>query len=274
MAWNLSDDELGDWRRDGFVMRRGCFDAGEVARLLEDAELAIARCREANAVDRAQYFVFADASGRQAMICAGLDHSGTAFEAMCRDPRLVDPAMQLFGERQYVHHAKLMNKRAFEGTAWLWHQDYGYWQDMGAVRPEMLSAMVFLDRSGPDNGGLLVLPGSHRGGRLPHRTDGDTGGGLKQTYLPAEAMRELCRERQPLALAAEPGDVLLFDCNLAHASGHNCSPRHRRSAIVAFNADANRPPQHRGWPLVSRGNADGIRGFRTREAWSLQGRPA
>lgn len=269
--WRLSPEERAAWSRDGFVLRRGCFDAEECARLLADAELAITRCRDAHAVDRSQYFLFADASGEQAMICAGLDHSGTAFEAMCRDPRLVDPAMQLFGTAQYIHHAKLMNKRAFEGTAWLWHQDYGYWQDMGSVRPDMCSVMVFLDRAALDNGCLLVIPGSHRGGRLPHRRDGDTGGGLKQVFLPAESVASLCRGREPLPIEAAPGDVLWFDCNLAHASGHNLSPRHRRAAIVAFNADHNRPPQHRGWPLVMRGAPDAIRTYRTRATWSLQG---
>jgi ectoine hydroxylase len=270
MSRALDPAELERWSRDGYVLRRGAFARDEVERLLADAELAIARCREANAVDRKQYFLFENASGGSASICAGLDHSGTAFEALCRDPRLLDPARQLFGERQYIHHAKLMNKVAFAGVAWLWHQDYGYWQDMGSVRPDLFSAMLFLDEATSENGCLQVMPGSHRGGRVPHRTDGDTGGGLRQTHIGGAAMRDLCRRHRQLSILAAPGDLLLFDCNLVHASGHNLSPSDRRAAIVAYNADANRPGAHGGWPLAERGQEGDLLAFRTRDRWVLQ----
>ncbi len=266
----LAPAEIAAWHRDGFVLRRGAFTIDETGRLLADADLAVTRCREAAQHDPAQYFTFANAAGGSASIAAGLDHNGTAFEALCRDPRLIDPVFQLFGDRQYIHHAKLLNKAAFTGIAWLWHQDYGYWQDMGSIRPDMVSAMVFLDPARRDNGCLLVMPGSQREGRHEHRCGGDAGGGLAQTHLPGPAMRDLCARYRIHAIEAEPGDLLLFDCNLVHASGHNLSERDRRAAIVAFNSDANRPTAHRDWPLVERGEVDAISGFRTRASWIPQ----
>jgi ectoine hydroxylase len=269
-SYPLRGAELEAWNELGYVLRRRAFSAAEVGRLLQDADLAIGRCKQAAEVDAEQYFIFANASGDTASICAGLDHSGTAFEALCRDPRLVDAAFQLFGERQYIHHAKLMNKKAFDGVAWLWHQDFGYWQDMGSIRPEMFSAMLFLDRATVDNGCLQVLPGSHREGHLPHRKDGDTGGGLRQTYVGDAIMSRMCQRYRPTPILAEPGDVLFFDCNLLHASGHNLSPQDRRAVIVAFNSDANRPAMHRGWPAVERGGFGGILDYQTRGEWRLQ----
>ncbi|HYE08344.1 MAG TPA: phytanoyl-CoA dioxygenase family protein [Planctomycetota bacterium] len=266
----LTPAEIAAWHRDGFVLRRAVFAIGETERLLADADLAMARCRDAARSDAAQYFTFANADSGSASIAAGLDHSGTAFEALCRDPRVIDPVFQLFGEQQYIHHAKLMNKTAFTGIAWLWHQDYGYWQDIGSVRPDMVSAMVFLDAARRDNGCLLVMPGSHRRGRHEHRCGGDTGGGLSQTHLPAPILRELCARHPIVAIEAEPGDLLLFDCNLAHASGHNLSADDRRAVIVAYNTDANRPAAHRDWPLVRRGAEGAISGFRTRGEWAPQ----
>jgi ectoine hydroxylase len=265
--YGFTPDELLRWRDDGYVIRRRVFSSAEVERLLRDSGLAAQRCKEAAKFDKQQYFMFNNSSGSSLSIYAGLDHTGTAFEAMCRDPRLVDAAFQLFGARQYIHHCKFMNKKAFDGIAWLWHQDYGYWQTMGSIRPDMFSAMVMFDPATPDNGCLTVLPGSHKLGRLEHRDDGDTGGELMMTFLPNSTMQNVCETFKPLPLESEPGDVIFFDCNLMHCSGHNLSPRDRRAAIIAFNTDANRPDAHRHWPLAGRGVVEDILDYTTETDW-------
>lgn len=249
-------------------MRKSVFSTQEVDRLLQDGELAAKRCKEASAIDQKQYFMYNNASGQTMSIYAGLDHTGTAFEAMCRDPRIIDPAFQLFGEQQYIHHCKFMNKKAFDGIAWLWHQDYGYWQGMGSVKPDMFSVMVFLDHAVPENGCLTVLPGSHKLGRLPHREDGDTGGGLTMTFLSNSTMKEVCARIKPLPITCAPGDCIFFDCNLMHSSGHNLSPYDRRASIVAYNTDENRPGVHKGWPLVRPGRVEDILNFQTDQNWT------
>ena len=42
-------------------------------------------------------------------------------------------------------------------------------------------------------------------------------------------------------ITGEPGDVLFFDCNLLHGSGHNMSPLPRRTFIVCYNDIDNKP---------------------------------
>lgn len=266
-TYTFSQEELQLWRAEGYVVRRSVFSGAEVERLLRDSELAGQRCMEAARFDRKQYFNFNNATGQSMSIYAGLDHTGTAFEAMCRDPRIIDAAFQLFGPRQYIHHCKFMNKKAFDGVAWLWHQDYGYWQAMGSVRPEMFSAMALFDRATVENGCLMVLPGSHRLGRLKHCEDGDTGGDLPMTFLPNSSMKEVCQKIAPVPVLCEAGDVIFFDCNLVHSSGHNLSPHDRRAAIVAFNTDANRPEMHRNWPLATRGGTNDILAYLTAADW-------
>jgi len=74
----------------------------------------------------------------------------------------------------YHYHSKLTAKEPFEGGAWEWHQDYGYWYHNGCLFPHMASVMVALDRADRDNGCLQVLKGSHTMGRIDHGLlDGD-----------------------------------------------------------------------------------------------------
>src|SRR5439155_5835932 len=64
-------------------------------------------------------------------------------------------------------------KRAKEGGAWGWHQDFGTWYNYGHLAPDMTTVYVALDESVQGNGGLQVLRGSHRLGRLDHIREHD-----------------------------------------------------------------------------------------------------
>ena len=93
----------------------------------------------------------------------------------------------------------------------------------------MFSAMLFLDPATTQNGCLLVVPGSHKLGRQPHRTDGRTGIGFDQTFIDAKIMADVCRTHEIRPIVTGPGDLLLFHCNLMHASGHNLDAQSRRA---------------------------------------------
>ena len=45
----------------------------------------------------------------------------------------------------------------------------------------------------------------------------------------------------PVAIKSQPGDAVIFDCNLLHASGHNLSADDRWQAYLCYNTCANRP---------------------------------
>ena len=60
------------------------------------------------------------------------------------------------------------------GGRWEWHQDFGYWYEVGCLQPEkMLSVMVAIDAATVENGCLEVLRGSHKLGRLHHGNTGE-----------------------------------------------------------------------------------------------------
>ena len=109
-------------------------------------------------------------------------------------------------------------------------EDFGPWSEKAGVvhvQPptrvleRMLTVRLHLDDCDETNGPLLVLPGSHRGGRL-------TG-------------PEIQRQRTQTSSVACPvpsGGALLMRPLLLHASSASQSPRHRRVIHLEYAADS------------------------------------
>ncbi|MBA2482302.1 MAG: phytanoyl-CoA dioxygenase family protein [Planctomycetes bacterium] len=225
-------DTLARYQRDGFVLACGLLSAPEVAalnaempRLLDiDGDDGLHRERERSGAVRQVYLAHR--------------HS-PPYRDLSRDARIVGPVKHIIGNDVYIWHSKINVKDAFEGTVWLWHQDFGYWVRDG-VEARFVSAMVFLDRATVNNGCLMVVPGSHRWGMLPHFSDEVTTS-YKQWCIELATLRERLEEDMIQPMTGEPGDVLFFDPNLVHASGHNLSPLPRKTVILSYNDVANTP---------------------------------
>jgi len=82
---------------------------------------------------------------------------------------VVDTLEDMLGAEVYHYHSNTA-KEPFDGGAWEWHQDYGYWYHNGCLYPHMASVMVALDRADRSNGCLQVIRGSHHAGRINHST--------------------------------------------------------------------------------------------------------
>lgn len=83
-------------------------------------------------------------------------------------PKIAGIVAQLLGGRPRIVQTMFLNKPAGGGKGIALHQDSHYLPN----EPNTLMACwVALTDTGPDNGGLCVVPGSHRGGLLSaHRT--------------------------------------------------------------------------------------------------------
>lgn len=136
----------------------------------------------------------------------------------------------------YHYHSKLTAKEPFEGGAWEWHQDYGYWYHNGCMFPTMASVMVALDRADRDNGCLQVLRGSHLAGRVDH-------GVLPGEQVGADPKRvdQMLKSMERVYAEMDPGDALFFHSNLMHRSDANRSPNRRWTVLFCYNAARNDP---------------------------------
>lgn len=224
----LSADQRAAYERDGFVLVRGFFDAEEAA-LLRDA-------MEQDPAIRSHFYDRGDAEGGRTKIALWNHPGDSVYGLAARCEKMVDTMEDLIGGEVYHYHSKLTAKEPYEGGAWEWHQDYGYWYNNGCLFPDMASAMIALDRSTRSNGCLQVLRGSHRLGRIDH-------GLLDGQQVGADLTRvEEAKKRLELVYAEmEPGDVLFFHCNTLHRSDQNRSGDRRWTLICCYNARSNDP---------------------------------
>lgn len=228
-----SNDQLREYQEQGFYLARGLLSAAEVASLNGEMPWLLDAERTDDGVHRER-----ERTGAVRQAYLAHRHS-EPYRQLARDPRVLDPVKQVIGNDVYMWHSKINVKASFEGTVWLWHQDFGYWINDG-VAARFVSAMVFLDQATLNNGCLLVAAGSHRWGLLPHVIDEVTTS-YKQWCVSLPALNEHLREEDIRPITGQPGDVLFFDPNLVHASGHNLSPLPRKTVILCYNDVANTP---------------------------------
>lgn len=162
------------------------------------------------------------------------------WRSICRSEAVGGPVKQIFGQDAYIFHSKLNFKAPFEGTVWMWHQDYGYWQYDG-VDDRLVSVLVMFGDNTIHNGCLLLVKGSHKWGILDHYSDEVTTS-YKQWCITPEVLREHVTEESDIyPVVGKAGDVCFFDCNILHGSNHNFSPAPRGTVIFAYSAVENIP---------------------------------
>jgi hypothetical protein len=227
MPQPLSDDQLTEYAREGFVIARGFFDDAEIDLLRRAA-------KEDRALDE---HAFGRADGEGGTVRLSLwNHPGDGIYGMfARCERIVRSAEKLLGGEVYHYHSKMIMKDARVGGAWTWHQDYGYWYNNGVLFPQLVSVSIAVDPSTRENGCLQVIPRSHELGRIEHVLSGEQAGADMERVTAV-------LERLPLVhCEMAPGDAVFFHANLLHRSDMNRSEHPRWSMICCYNARANDP---------------------------------
>jgi ectoine hydroxylase-related dioxygenase (phytanoyl-CoA dioxygenase family) len=226
-ARSLTPEQLEAYRRDGYVVARSMFSTEEVNLIRSTAE-------NDDALHKAAYFR-SDANGSKTRMTVWNHPGDDIFGLFSRCERIVDSMEAIIGEEVYHYNSKLNAKEPFEGGAWEWHQDYGYWYASGCLFPRMATCILALDPSTNENGCLQVLKGSHLAGRIEHVTSG------KQVSADPERIPHLMQSLEHVHVEQQPGDVLFFDANMLHASSANASANRRWVLISCYNARSNSP---------------------------------
>jgi ectoine hydroxylase len=225
----LSETQLADFDREGWLFLPGCFSEAEIAALAEEAEAIYATEREE---------VWRESSGAPRTAFAAHTYN-EAFRLLGAHPRLVGPVSQLFGEPVYMHQFKVNAKAAFDGEVWQWHQDYGTWaRDDGMPEPRAMNIAVFLDEVRAINGPLMLIPKSHREGVLAAGHDLETTSYPLWT-LDRDTVTRLADAGGIVAPTGPAGSVLMFHGNLVHASPPNITPYPRKIVYLTLNACSN-----------------------------------
>jgi ectoine hydroxylase-related dioxygenase (phytanoyl-CoA dioxygenase family) len=217
MSIGLSPSQIEDYRRDGYVIVRSLCDP-------DVAAFGVTQC-EQDARFKSGFAVWSYPPD-------------DVFGLISRADTLVTSMEQMLDGEVYHYQSKVMSKQHNNRGAFEWHQDYGYWYRFALMYPLLASCMVSFNGASRSNGCLQVLKGSHQLGRVDHV---HVGGG--QMAAEPERVEQALRRFECVHVEMEPGDAILFHCNLLHASSPNESGRPRWTLICCYNAARNDPYQ-------------------------------
>jgi len=215
----------GSWEADGWAVARGVLDGATVARLLRHLDRLVARSPD----------------GAASGLVAGVVVDDPVWVAAVADPRLLDLVEALLGPGVVLFSSCWVVKPPGTGRPAAWHQDGGTWP----LEPlEAVTLWVALDDADAGNGGLRVVPGSHRGGLLPHDRDDDR---LATELFNVSVAPGTVDERAAVDVELGAGDVSAHHPALVHGSGPNRSDRPRRALVARYHPPTTRVTRP-GWP--------------------------
>jgi ectoine hydroxylase len=246
----LTNEQVAFYHENGYLLVKNVFTAGEADLMCSEMESVITEDCPRRILEK---------TGSVRSFFAP-HFSNELFDTVSRDERVAATAAQLLGGQIYLYQSKLNTKAAMCGDWWEWHQDYTYWkQDDGMPRPDVLTAMIFLNDVTEFNGPMLLIPGSHKTGTVDneaHQADlSEEGYGeyLRKaeymTSLTADLKYKLKQQTisnwvtsNGLVSATGPaGSILFFHGNVFHASSNNLSPWDRHTYLLTYNHINNEP---------------------------------
>ena len=228
MATYLNNNQTKDFHENGYVIVKNFFN--------EDETYLLQNASKQDPAIRDHLYERKDSEGLITKMMAWNHPDDSIYGVTARSEKIVDTMEDLLGGEVYHYHSKITAKEPYEGGAWEWHQDYGYWYNNGCLFPFMATVMIALDKCTKENGCLQVLSGSNKLGRVDHALleSGQVGVDLKRVE---EAKKHL----KLVYCEMDPGDVLFFHCNTLHRSDKNNSPNRRWTLLCCYNAARNNP---------------------------------
>ncbi|MEV5351039.1 ectoine hydroxylase [Streptomyces achromogenes] len=167
------------------------------------------------------------------------------FANLVRDPRVVGRARQILGSDVYVHQSRINVKPGFGASGFYWHSDFETWHaEDGLPNMRTVSVSIALTENLDTNGGLMIMPGSHRtflgcAGATP-KDNYKKSLQMQDAGTPSdEALTALAGEHGIRLFTGKAGSATWFDCNCMHGSGDNITPYPRSNVFIVFNSVEN-----------------------------------
>jgi Phytanoyl-CoA dioxygenase (PhyH) len=166
------------------------------------------------------------------------------YRASAHEP-VLDAVEDLLGPAIFNTNTVFRIKEPGAATTYGWHQDAARIE----VDPCFVIAYLAITHSTPENGGLRVIPGSHRA-VLPFDVVVNDDGQAERKV----ARTRHVRDADAVDLALEPGEVTLFSGLLVHGSGPNRSRQRRIAILTDYTAAHARQSRGQGSGQLVRGD--------------------
>ena len=221
----LTEDQKTFFEENGYLPYERVLSDEEVAQLRERSEAIIAR-RVDHVPER---YIQLEGAFRnspnadedrldQVRKMTHLCYFDDLFEAVARNPEIVDVIEDLLGPNIKFYCDQLMMKPRFNGTITHWHQDSVAWPQFAPQGH--VSCWVALDDATVENGCMTVLPGSHKWGPIERDR--------KEAFLESTSIPD------PMPVEVKAGHCMFHHGLNFHRTGANPTPNRRRGLALHY----------------------------------------
>lgn len=224
----MTNNIKAQFEEKGYYLAKGVFKQEEIALLEQDFDKIVAQLDESGEQIDATWQgegvqTIAKKTDRIVHTHNVHKYSSAWMKAMFH-PKFLELTTAILGENVILHHNKLFQKPASEGSPFPMHQDWSYFP---TVKDSMIAGIIHVSAATDQMGCLRVYEGSHRLGRQ------------KGTSGQEEKTSDLLQQypiQKAKVIEAEPGDVLFFHYFTLHGSMPNRSPETRKTVLVQLHA--------------------------------------
>ena len=214
----LTDSQLKDFERDGFLVIRSFYDAHEMKNIRLWIDELCGRMDEKSLL---MFYLEESLLNKSQKILSRIEQFVEYHEKIRNvvyAPKLIDGVSQLIGDDAVLFKEKV-NFKLSGGGGFKPHQDIQPGWDEYA--PYFLSVLITVDVSTEENGCLELAAGHHKCGMI----------GRKWQPLEGDELKGITFKKYPMS----PGDVAFFDCFVPHRSEPNLTSVQRRNLYLTYN---------------------------------------
>ncbi|MER5969933.1 ectoine hydroxylase [Streptomyces sp. NPDC002055] len=236
----VQPSDLRDFDRDGFLTVDQLITPDEVAKYRAELDRLTT-----DPVIRADQRSIVEPKSQDVRTVFEVHKISEVFASLVRDPRVVERARQILGSDVYVHQSRINVKPGFGATGFYWHSDFETWHaEDGLPNMRTVSVSIALTENYDTNGGLMIMPGSHRtflgcAGATP-KDNYKKSLQMQDAGTPSdEALTKFADQHGIKLFTGSAGSATWFDCNCMHGSGDNITPFARSNVFIVFNSVEN-----------------------------------
>ncbi|BFT69449.1 ectoine hydroxylase [Paenibacillus sp. P36] len=237
----ISEEQLAFYDKNGYLFLESFFDQNQVQIWKKELARLWDQSRHLEKPE-----VIKEHGSDEVRSIFAVHQDDEAFKQIAEHQRIEAIVRQILGSDTYVHQSRINFKQGFTGKEFYWHSDFETWHvEDGMPRMRALSCSIALEDNTPNNGPLMVMPGSHRTfvscvGETPD--DNYKTSLRRQEYgVPDQnSLSYLAEQGGIVAPTGKAGSILLFDCNLMHGSNSNITPDPRSNVFIVYNSVLNK----------------------------------
>ncbi len=230
----LTESQVAFYRENGYIVVPDVLSSVEIASLRQATDDLVGESRAVTA--HTDLYDLEDGHSAEKPMVRRLktphifhDTYGDAV----RHDGIIAALKPLIGPDIRFDNSKLNLKSAGGGAPVDWHQDWAFYPHSN---DDLCAVGIMIDDMTPENGPLMVVPGSHRGPTYDHHSNGSFCGAVNDPAADTEYAKAV-------PLLGRAGSISIHHVRTLHGSTPNLSRNDRRLLLLQYRAaDA--------WPLM------------------------